>query len=176
MEISRGVAHGPYMIGDYLRNLIRHRDSRPPDASGVYFVSELPWYEIPTRASGIIYVGQARYLRRRIGQLLGDLLGFTGDDHGDGEAYEHRGGHFLWHNYGVARELEPSRLYLGWCSPCACVDCAEVKLREMMETQWTFCSIRPCESHTPTLELFHNCSISFNSSINSVRFNSNGNS
>jgi hypothetical protein len=95
-----------------LSNVTRDRESRPPDSSGVYVVAERPWREMPTKTSGIIYVGQARYLRRRIGELLCDLLGFTGDDYSDSEAYEHRGGQILWHYYRIAHAVEPSSLYL----------------------------------------------------------------
>jgi len=151
---------GACRVGDYLSNVIRDRDSRPPEASGVYVVSERPWHAMPTKPSGIVYVGQARYLRSRIGALLCDLLGFTGDQYSDGEAYEHGGGHFLWHYYCLAHAVEPSSLYLGWCSPCRCLDCAEAKLRELMDIRWNLYPTRSCEYHTPALELFQNCSTS----------------
>ena len=151
---------GVCRIGDYLSNVIRDRDSRPPESSGVYVVSERPWHEMPTKASGIIYVGQARYLRRRIGELLCDLLGFTGDDYSDGEAYAHRRGRVLWRYYCIAHAVEPSSLYLGWCSHCKCLDCAEAKLRELMEVRWNLYPTLSCEYHSPALELFHNCSTS----------------
>ena len=151
---------GVCRIGDYLSNVMRDRDSRPPESLGVYVLSERPWDEMPTKASGIIYVGQARYLRRQIGELLCDLLGFTGDDYCDGEAYAHRRGQFLWRYYCIAHAVEPSSLYLGWCSPCKCPDCAEAKLRELMDIRWNLYPSRSCEYHNPLLELFHNCSTS----------------
>jgi len=165
---------GACRIGDYLSNVIRDRDSRPPDSSGVYIVTERPWYEMPAKTSGIIYVGQARYLRRRIGEMLCDLLGFTGDEYSGGEAYEHRGGHFLWHYFCIARAIEPSSLYLGWCSPCRCLDCAEAKLSELMDIRWKLYPTRSCELHAPALELFHNCSTSVAPSARSERYNNTG--
>jgi hypothetical protein len=42
---------------------MRDRDSRPPESPGVYVVSERAWHKMPTKASGIIYVGQGRYVR-----------------------------------------------------------------------------------------------------------------
>lgn len=145
-----------YLIGDYLSNLIRDRDSRPPNSEGVFLVSERPWDEMPSKFSGIVYVGQSESLRRRIGQLLCDL-------------YDHHSDHFLWHHCCTARGLEPSRLYLGWGAPCRCPDCAEVKLRELMETPWNLWPARSCEHHTPALELIHNFSISVDPSAISKR-------
>ncbi len=147
-------------IGDYLSNVIRDRDSRPPESAGVYVVSKCPWEGMPSKSSGVVYVGQARYLRSRIGALFCDLLGFTGDEYSDGEAYEHGGGHFLWYHYCIAHAVEPSNLYVGWCSPCRCLDCAEAKLRDLMDIRWNWYPTRSCEHHIPALELSHNCSTS----------------
>ena len=158
-----------YRIGLYLDNVTRDRDSRPPESAGVYVISERPWNEMPNKSSGIIYVGQARYLRSRIGALLCDLLGFTGDEYSDGEAYEHGGGHFLWHHYCIAHAVEPSNLYVGWCSPCRCLDCAEAKLRDLMDIRWNWYPTRSCEHHIPALELSHNCSTSVLPSAGSRR-------
>src|SRR5271154_2527745 len=74
---------GPFRIGDYLAKVVSGRDSRPPDAPGVYVLSEQAWNGLPDRRAGLIYAGQTHYLRYRIGQLLCDLLGFTGDDPAD---------------------------------------------------------------------------------------------
>jgi len=163
-----------YRIGDYLGNVIRDRDSRPPESAGAYVISERLWDEMPNKSSGIVYVGQARYLRSRIGALLCDLLGFTGDEYSDAEAYEHRGGHFLWHYYCVAHAVEPSSLYVGWCSPCKCLDCAEATLSELMDIRWNLYPTRSCEHHIPALELFHNCSTSASLSAGSGRYHDTG--
>ena len=161
-------------IGDYLSNVIRDRDSRPPESAGVYVVSERPWDEMPSKSSEILYVGQAKYLRSRIGALLCDLMGFTGDEYSEGEAYEHSGGHFLWHYYCIAHAVEPTNLYLGWCSPCRCLACAEVKLRELINIPWNLYSTRSCEAHIPPLGLFHNCSTSYPPSAASGRHHDSG--
>lgn len=160
---------GPCRVGDYLSNVIRDRHSRPPESAGVCVVSERPWEEMPSKSSGILYVGQAKYLRSRIGALLCDLMGFTGDEYGDGEAYEHQGGHFLWHCYCIGHAVEPSSLYVGWCSPCRCLDCAEARLSEIMDIRWNSYPIRSCENHIPALELFHNCATSVHSPAASGR-------
>ena len=170
--VQRGTR--AYRIGLYLDNVIRDRDSRPPESAGVYVISERLWNEMPNKSSGIIYVGQARYLRSRIGALFCDLLGFTGDEYSDGEAYEHSGGHFLWHYYCVAHAVEPSSLYVGWCSPCKCLDCAEAKLRDLMDIRWNLYPTRSCEHHIPALELFHNCSTSASLSTGSGRYHDTG--
>src|SRR5579885_3585104 len=71
---------GPHKIGDYLATVVHSPWQRPPEAAGVYLVSEKPWRGLPTEADRILYVSQAAYLRYQIGRLLCDLLGFTGDD------------------------------------------------------------------------------------------------
>jgi hypothetical protein len=147
---------GACQIAEYLETVVRSPDLRPPDAPGVYVISEQPWREMPSKTSGILYVGQAMYLRRRIGQLLCDLMGFTGDEYSDRESYEHRGGHRLWHCYCLARGVEPSSLYVGWCSQCLCLDCAEAKIREMMDVRWNLYPTRSCDRHVAALEVFSN--------------------
>jgi hypothetical protein len=151
---------GPFKIGEYLADVVSGQNPRPPDAPGVYVVSERTWKGLPDRVSNLIYAGQAPYLRYRIGQLLCDLLGFTSDDPADGEAYEHRGGHLLWHRYCVARGVEPTNLYFAWCTPCKCLDCALNRLLEMTLFALACTSHRPCDKHNPTLDLTYNCSAS----------------
>jgi len=152
--VTRRQWRGPFRIGYYLSNVVRDRRLRPPDLPGVYVVSERSWLAPPNRESGIIYVGQAHYLRYRIGQLLMDLLGFTSDDRADGEAYEHRGGHSLWHRYCLERGTEPVDLYIAWYPECECLDCAEAKLLELVRAEWKAPS-RSCSRHIPALDVFH---------------------
>jgi len=128
---------GRFRFGEYLGNVVRDRNLRPRDAPGVYVVSERSWKLLPNREAGILYVGQAQYLRYRIGQLLPDLFGFTSDDRADREAYEHRGGHSLWHRYCVEAGLEPLNLFLAWRARSECLDCTEANLRELMSIEWT---------------------------------------
>jgi hypothetical protein len=142
---------GPFMIGDYLGNVVRDRNLRPPDAPGVYVISERSWQLLPNREAGILYVGQAQYLRYRIGQLLPDLFGFTSDDRADREAYEHRGGHSLWHRYCVETGVEPLNLFLAWHARCECLDCTEATLRELMPIEWKSAARRACSRHHPSL-------------------------
>jgi hypothetical protein len=148
----------PIRIADYLSAVIGARNLRPPDAPGVYVLSERPWRGFPDKHANLIYAGQAPYLRYRIGQLFCDLLGFTGDDPADGEAYEHRGGHVLWHRYCVARGVEPIDLYFAWCAPCKCLDCAVGKLLEITSFSAAKASWRACCRHIPPLDLSDNCS------------------
>ena len=151
---------GPFRVGDYLANVVRDRNLRPPDAPGVYVVSERIWQVLPNRQAGILYVGQAQHLRYRLGQLLPDLFGFTSDDRADREAYEHRGGHSLWHRYCVEAGIEPVNLHLAWCARCQCLDCAEERLRELMQIEWMSPVRRNCDRHRPQLDLVSNCSAS----------------
>lgn len=149
---------GPFKIGEYLAGVVSGQSPRLPDAPGVYVVSERTWSGVPDRTGNLLYAGQAPYLRYRIGQLLCDLLGFTSDDPADGEAYEHRGGHLLWHRYCVARGVEPMNLYFAWCAPCKCMDCALNRLLEMTLFASACGPRRTCEKHNPTLDLIYNCS------------------
>jgi hypothetical protein len=138
---------GPFRFGDYLGNVVRGRNLRPPDAPGVYVVSQRVWRRSPDKVAGILYVGQTPYLRYRIGQLLPDLFGFTSDDRADREAYEHRGGHSLWHRYCLEVGVEPLNLYLAWCARCECLDCTEASLRELMLIEWKSPARRACSRH-----------------------------
>ena len=144
---------GPNKIGDYLASVARNPWKRPPEKAGVYVLSEKAWRDLPKKADGVIYVGQAAYLRYQIGRLLVDLLGFTGDSE---EAYQHKGGHTLWSHYCLPRQIEPADLYLGWCSDCLCLACAETKLLEMMTIGARRVNI--CAMHRPVLDLWQNSS------------------
>jgi len=146
---------GPYQIGSYLASAVRFADSRPPETSGVYVVSERPWGDVPDRACGLLYVARAAYVRYRIGQLLCEMCGFTSDTVEE-EAYGHRGGHALWHRYCQPRQREPLGLYIGWCCDCACLDCAEIKLAEMLTVRLNVLTVRSCSSHQPPLDLAEN--------------------
>ena len=165
---------GPFRIGDYLAGVVSERDSRPPDAPGVYVLSEQAWKGIPDGRADLIYTGQTHYLRYRIGQLLCDLLGFTGDDPADEEAYEHRGGHVLWH-YCIARGVEPVNLHLSWCAPCKCMDCAVSTLLELTPFGSALARRRNCSKHHPALDLAYNCSAPVTRLGSSAPLNSNKN-
>lgn len=152
---------GPNKIGEYLAGVAHSPWKRPPEKAGVYVISERAWRGLPTKANAILYVGQAAYLRYRIGRLLCDLLGFTGDSE---EAYQHRGGHTLWSNYCLPRQIEPADLYLAWCAECVCLACAESKLLEMMSSGPRRVN---CPSHRPALELAQNCCGLIQTTLNS---------
>jgi len=146
---------GPHKIGEFLNTVAHSSGSRPPEKAGVYVICENPWKDVPTTSDGVLYVGQALYLRYQIGRLLCDLLGFTGDNPSAEEAYQHKGGHSLWTRYCLPRRIEPAKLYLGWCSECLCIGCAETKLLEMMRIgphRVTICAV-----HHPVLDLRQNC-------------------
>jgi hypothetical protein len=145
---------GPHKIIEYVGSVALSPWKRPPEASGVYAISEKPWGDLPTATSGILYVGQAACLRYQIGRLACDLLGFTGDDPSAEEAYQHKGGHSLWSHYCLPQQIEPAQLYLGWCSECLCLACAETKLLEMMVTGPQ--RVRICAVHRPALDLREN--------------------
>jgi len=142
---------GPHEISAYLGSVTQLPSKRPPEAPGVYIVAEKPWRDWPADADGILCVGQAASLRYQIGRLMCDLLGFTSDNPSAEEAYQHKGGHSLWSHYCLPNQIEPVRLYLGWCSECLCLNCAETKLLEMITTGPR--RVRICASHRPPLDL-----------------------
>jgi len=158
---------GPHKIGDFLTSVAHSPWNRPPEKAGVYVVCEKPWEEVPTTADGVLYVGQAAYLRYQIGRLLCDLSGFTGDNPSAEEAYQHKGGHSLWLHYCLPHQIEPADLYLGWCSECLCIACAETKLLEMMRTGPH--RVTTCAAHRPVLDLQQNCCGLMPTALNSDR-------
>jgi hypothetical protein len=145
--VALGLWIGPFRILDYLCHLVQDQKSRPPDSPGLYLLSQRRWQHLPDGEAGALYVGQAKYLRYRVGQFLSDLLGFTGDDPAEEEAYQHRGGHQLWHRYCVAREIEPANLYLAWRTLAECLNCAEAKLSELLPREWRLSTLRTCSQH-----------------------------
>ena len=147
---------GPYQISSYFGNAVRDADARPPEAPGLYIVSERPWRGMPDGNGGLIYVGRAAYIRYRIGQLLCEMCGFTSDTTED-EAYGHRGGHTIWHRYCLPRKVEPLSLYIAWCSDCTCLDCAEMKLAQMLAVRLNVHPVTSCSRHRPPLDLADNC-------------------
>lgn len=154
-RMAVGLWIGPFKIRDYIWHVARDRESRPPDFPGLYLLSQRRWQHLPDGEAGVLYVGQAKYLRYRLGQFLSDLLGFTGDDPSTGEAYQHRGGHQLWHRHCVAREREPANLYLAWCILAECLDCAEAKVLELLPREWRPSTLRTCSQHNREIAAPH---------------------
>lgn len=149
---------GAYRIRDFLDDSVRRPEIRPRDCPGVYVLSQRRWREAPDEKCGLLYVGQSPYLRFRIGEFFTDLLGFTSDDFGDGEAYKHRGGHAVWHRHCLREHISPLTLWLGWFAKPLCLNCAEADLGQMIRL------IEPCrapglkcERHTPLLDLAITC-------------------
>jgi hypothetical protein len=138
---------GPFRIQEYVRHVVRDRKLRPPDAPGLYVLTERSWAGPPAREANVLYVGQAKYMRYRIGQFLSELVGFTSDDPAREEAYQHRGGHQLWHRFCLGRKKEPGDLYLAWCVEPECLDCAQAKLLELLPMQLRSSQSRTCHCH-----------------------------
>jgi len=147
---------GPYQISSYLANAVRDPSPRPPEAPGLYVLSERPWHDLPDDTCGLIYVGRAAYIRYRIGQLLCEMCGFTSDTIDD-DAYGHRGGHAIWHRYCLPGKVEPLSLYIAWCSDCRCLDCAEAGLVQMLKVRLNVTPLYFCSRHRPALDLALNC-------------------
>ena len=144
---------GPFRIQEYLCHVMRDRELRPPDAPGLYVLTERSWARAPAREANVLYVGQAQYLRYRIGQFFSELVGFTSDDSAGEEAYQHRGGHQLWHRFCLGRETEPTDLYLAWRTEPECLDCAQARLAELLPMQWRSSLSRTCAHRSTSVNL-----------------------
>src|ERR1700687_5924447 len=118
----------PYLLRDWLSQPFLHRDRRPPESDGIYVLSERHWNRQPEAQAGILYVGQAQFLRDRIGRLVAEILGFTGDNPSYGGSYYHSGGHRLWHGHCLKMNTEPIEFFLGWYAKPQCLDCGETGL------------------------------------------------
>jgi hypothetical protein len=118
----------PLKIADYLSDPAGQHYLRPPEAPGIYVIPERLWAgSEPAKRDGVLYVGQSAYLGYRVGQLLADILGFTGDDPGYSGSYYHSGGHQIWQH--CLRHKPPAHLlYIVWYANCHCLDCAEIGL------------------------------------------------
>jgi hypothetical protein len=71
---------GPYRLGDNRGDIFTNTLIRPPPSAGIYVVSENNWRTTPDAGAQPLYVGRSNYLRSRLGDLLSDMLGFTGDE------------------------------------------------------------------------------------------------
>jgi len=125
---------GPHTIEELLENSLDPSFPRPPEAKGVYVLSEKPWRGKPrrqqTKACNPLYVGgntgkSARF-RTRIGDLIADVFGFFGNETG-----HHSGGRSL-HEWCRREKVNPGRLYIGWAEDCNCVRCAENELYDLL--------------------------------------------
>lgn len=138
------VWHGPFLIGDWLRRIHLDADLRPPEHHGAYLVSMLPWTGSPTAECQPLYVGgqtgRHSCLRSRMGALVSDGLGFSGNDWG-----RHSGAQSL---FGWCRRNQTSLLdlWIAWCVS-DCHRCAEVMLHTHLRPALN--KVRParCPSH-----------------------------
>jgi hypothetical protein len=140
---------GPIELERLLDRPLANSKQRPPTSPGIYVVSTKPWASRgPTSDGSILYVGQGNVLRRRIGQLVAEMLGFT-KDKASGGGLLHSGGHHLWH-YCLAEETEPTKLFLGWSVVRGCLNCAEAKSARKLGPKLSRATPR-CRKH-PTKE------------------------
>jgi hypothetical protein len=66
---------GRYQIGSYLANAVQSADWRPPEAPGVYIVSEHEWRDVPDSTCGLLYVAKAAYVRYRLANFCVKCVG-----------------------------------------------------------------------------------------------------
>jgi hypothetical protein len=113
---------GPLRIGEVATNTLR-----PPEGPGLYIISKEKWSERPDSAAHVIYVGQAGILRRRAGELVAALLGFSPS--GDNR-YLHGKGRRIFHELCNSSVAEGAKLFVGWVPLKSgdCIDYEEAKL------------------------------------------------
>jgi hypothetical protein len=147
----------PYRIGDYLSDPISRIRLRPPTDNGLYVVSLRPWQNAaPQQTDAVLHVGQSGNLRQRLGQLIGDCFGYTGDNPAYGDSYYHSGGHRIWHHC-MQHSINPADLFLGWCLLPVCLDCGEIGFfRDLTPLLGRGVPSR-CAVHNPLLPLSQVC-------------------
>jgi hypothetical protein len=114
---------GPYTINRLLGSLLEPPNLRPPEAHGVYLISQKSWENQPAKDCIPLYVGSntgtTERFRIRIGDLIADMFGFFGSEKG-----HHSGGRSL-HNYCRGKHMNPKKLYIAWTSDFPCERCSE---------------------------------------------------
>lgn len=149
--------NAPFKIGDYLSDPLVRTDLRPPAERALYIVSRQPWRsKLPDQRDSVLYVGQSNDVRYRLGQLIGDALGFTGDSPGYSGSYYHSGGHRLW-QYCLQEHVSVSTLFLAWYTSCVCLDCGEIALIGQLKPLLARGVPVQCAIHTPVLPLAQVC-------------------
>lgn len=136
---------GPIKLEHLLARPLANSNQRPPASPGIYVVSAKPWASGgPTSRDSILYIGQGKVLRRRIGQLVAEMLGFTSDK-ASGGGLLHSGGHHLWH-YCLKEEKEPTKLFVGWSVVRSCLNCAEAEIAGKLDPKLSRATPR-CKEH-----------------------------
>ena len=136
---------GPFVIRQLIEECTMASRTRPPEANGVYVVSQRPWTLLPDEACGPLYVGsntgQSARFRTRIGDLLADLFGFFGEETG-----HHSGGQHLFH-YCCEKQIQPLDLYIGWVTT-DCARCDENRLFDSLHPRLNRSRPSRCGVHT----------------------------
>ena len=122
---------GPFTIDELLDRMMESANQRPPEAKGVYLISQKPWNWKPTAECNPLYVGsntgKSKRFRTRIGDLIADLFGFFGEETG-----HHSGGETI-HEYCMEHRINPKELYIGWMKVVGCLRCTECKFYEQLK-------------------------------------------
>lgn len=138
------VWEGSFPVSRLLETCIAPDWPAPPEAGGVYLVSELPWSKCPTVECRPLYVGsntgRSPRFRTRIGDLFADLFGFYGEETG-----HHSGGQHL-HQYCREAGLAPLALHLGWMRS-TCPRCDENALVEYLRPKLNRSKPPQCRLH-----------------------------
>lgn len=121
---------GPFKIDELLDHMMESFHERPPEAKGVYLISQRPWNGKPTAKCDPLYVGstmgKSKRLRTRIGDLIADLFGFFGEETG------HHSGGVTIYDYCKEHKINPKGLYIGWLKGVGCLRCNVNKVYEKL--------------------------------------------
>ena len=125
----------------------------PPEADGVYVVSERTWDLRPDDTSVPLYVGSntgvSPRFRTRIGDLVADVFGLFVP----GYTGHHSGGQEIF-NHCIRNHLDPKKLYIGWVDDCRCLRCAENWVYEWMEPELNIKRPSRCKTHPDARQAF----------------------
>ena len=122
--ISNWTWAGPIKIHELMDSGIGGGAIWPHEFEGVYMVSARSWDRKPDETCRPLYVGSTGVLRKRVGDLIADTLGFFIEKNGRMLAVHSAGGQSLY-RYCRAEKLLPRTLYIGWIENCSCLRCAE---------------------------------------------------
>jgi hypothetical protein len=136
---------GPYTIDQLLDSISTTSRPRPPEADGVYLISQKAWTGRPSIDCIPLYVGsntgQSKRFRTRIGDLIADTFGFFGTETG-----HHSGGQTL-HRHCKKNALSPKDLYIAWREGCGCVRCMENRLYDELRPRLNRNRPARCKQH-----------------------------
>jgi hypothetical protein len=151
---SRNTWVGPLTIDQLLDGSLDGSCPKPPEANGVYLISQKRWNGSPTPDCTPLYVGgnerNPKLFRKRIGDLIADMFGFfsPGVDNAG-----HHGPAQRLHDYCGQHRINPKSLYIGWLKNCTCYRCVENDLYDKLKPSINKKRPGRCQRHPTQLKI-----------------------